>query len=256
MTGNRSTAVMQQRSEASDSLDDFPTHPWATRALCEMLQALGFEISDHVACDPACNRGFMAEPLREYFKDVIATDIHDYGYEAMESQADFLLDFPFSGGEVDWIITNPPFRIADDFIRNALNVANIGVAVLVRVAFDEGLDRYQRLFKDLPESFSFPFVERVPLHRGKLRDPKRKYWDPKANEGRGAWKKPSTATAYQWLVWLRDPADGPSIKLRIAPCRDRLIKSGDYPIRYDDEEGIFNNAEVLPLVDLMEGAND
>lgn len=35
-----------------------------------------------------------------------------------------------------------------------------------------------------------------------------------------------------------------------------MIKSGDYPIRCDDEEGIFNNVEVLPLVDLMEGSND
>ncbi len=38
MTGqNRSSAVMQQRSEPHDSLDDFPTPPWATRALCEYI---------------------------------------------------------------------------------------------------------------------------------------------------------------------------------------------------------------------------
>jgi hypothetical protein len=35
---NRSSAVMQQRSEPHDSLDDFPTPPWATRALCEFLR--------------------------------------------------------------------------------------------------------------------------------------------------------------------------------------------------------------------------
>jgi hypothetical protein len=28
---------MQRRHEAHDSLDDFPTPPWATRALCERL---------------------------------------------------------------------------------------------------------------------------------------------------------------------------------------------------------------------------
>ena len=32
---NTSSSVMQQRSEPQDSLDDFPTPPWATRALCE-----------------------------------------------------------------------------------------------------------------------------------------------------------------------------------------------------------------------------
>ena len=32
---NTSYAVMAQRIEAQDSLDDFPTPPWATRALIE-----------------------------------------------------------------------------------------------------------------------------------------------------------------------------------------------------------------------------
>lgn len=35
MTQNTSHAVMAQRVEAHDSLDDFPTPPWATRALLE-----------------------------------------------------------------------------------------------------------------------------------------------------------------------------------------------------------------------------
>jgi site-specific DNA-cytosine methylase len=34
---NTSPAVMQQRHEPHNSLDDFPTPPWATRALCERL---------------------------------------------------------------------------------------------------------------------------------------------------------------------------------------------------------------------------
>ena len=34
---NTSHAVMAQRSEAKDSLDDFPTPPWATRALFEHI---------------------------------------------------------------------------------------------------------------------------------------------------------------------------------------------------------------------------
>lgn len=34
MAQNRSHAVMSQRVEAHDSLDHFPTPPWATRALC------------------------------------------------------------------------------------------------------------------------------------------------------------------------------------------------------------------------------
>ena len=37
MASNRSYAVMQQRIEPPDSLDYFPTPPWAARALCEFL---------------------------------------------------------------------------------------------------------------------------------------------------------------------------------------------------------------------------
>ena len=35
---NRTSAVMQSRREPHDSLDDFPTPPWGTRALLERLE--------------------------------------------------------------------------------------------------------------------------------------------------------------------------------------------------------------------------
>ena len=45
---NKSHAVMAQRSEAKDSLDDFPTPPWATRALLEHVLP-GSELSELTA---------------------------------------------------------------------------------------------------------------------------------------------------------------------------------------------------------------
>ena len=79
MSQNRSSAVMQQRSEPHDSLDDFPTPPWATRALCEWLVANWCqERSDWASftCrEPAANRGHMVRPLREYFGQVLASDL-------------------------------------------------------------------------------------------------------------------------------------------------------------------------------------
>jgi len=227
---------MQQRHEPPDSFDDFPTHPWATRALCEMLQARGFPLHLQHVWEPCCNRGFMARPLGEYFDRVLATDVCDYGWDGMDAQCDFLLDWGPLSAEVDWVIGNPPFKVADEFIRMGLSVAKVGVAMFVRLAFDEGQGRYDQLFRDLPEAYAFPFVERVPLHRGKLRHPLRPYWDPAAKDGRGAWKKPSSATAYQWLVW-RTAGTNATEKTRIAPCRDRLMRDGDYPFRYPDENG-------------------
>jgi hypothetical protein len=69
-------AVMQRRHEAAASLDDFPTPPWATRALCEWLKP---QLLDGDACrEPACGRGDMVRPLAEYFARVDAADVHDY----------------------------------------------------------------------------------------------------------------------------------------------------------------------------------
>lgn len=226
---NTSAAVMQQRHEAKDSLDDFPTPPWAGRALCEMLIKRGIPIEQHICAEVACNRGFLARGLADYFGQLICSDVKDYGWPGMDYQADFLLDWPKHSGPVDWIITNPPFRLADNFIRTGLSHARIGVAMLVRSAFDEGQERFDTLFADLPETFAFPFVERVVIHRAALRRPGARYWDPAANEGAGIWKTASTATAFQWLVWLTDGAEAETIKERIPPCRHKLERAHDYP---------------------------
>ena len=61
---------MAQRVEPEDSLDDFPTPPWATRAL--LTHIINNERLSKLTClEPACNRGFMSEPLKEFFKDEV-----------------------------------------------------------------------------------------------------------------------------------------------------------------------------------------
>lgn len=231
MTQNRSSAVMAQRHEALDSLDDFPTHPWATRALVEhVLRRLPIDPRTRNVWEPACNRGYMALPLAEYFRQVIASDIFDYGFRA-ETPGKIvcagLHDFtggglfatrpPAIGPGVDWIITNPPFNDAKAFVARALKTAREGVAVLVRSNWLETDDRYSDFFDRRPPTVIAQFVERVPLVRGRLT------------------MDVSTATAYSWFIWLtaEDPL-GPSELPEyrgwwIAPCRDRLQRRSDYP---------------------------
>lgn len=205
MTGqNTSTAVMQRRVEAHDSLDDFPTPPWATRALCEFLIGEGLSLGEMVCREPAANRGHMVRPLAEYFASVDAFDVHDYG--AGYPVRDFL--FPGPLAMVDMTIMNPPFRLAEQFFARASATSAAGVAMIVRSAFLEGQGRYERLFAKNPPSFVLQFTERVVMHKGRL-----------APEG-------STATAYAWLVWLEGEAE---TRLRwIAPCRKRLERDADY----------------------------
>lgn len=200
---NRSSAVMQQRREPHDSLDDFPTPPWATRALCEWLSAF-HDLSKQDCLEPAANRGHMARPLAEYFGEVRASDVHDYcaGYPVL----DFL--FPEPIALADWVVTNPPFRLAEQFIRRAHELTCFGYAMLVRSAFLEGVGRFERLFRDRPPTTVLQFSERVVMHKGRLAP------------------KGSTATAYCWLVW-EHMATGTCLQW-IPPCRKRLERTTDY----------------------------
>lgn len=211
MSQNRSTAVMQRRVEAHDSLDDFPTPPWATRALCEFLLGEGFDLGEMSCREPAANRGHMVKPLAEYFGAVLASDVHDYG--AGFPVQDYLFGPAEHLSRTDWTITNPPFRLAEQFIERGLELSG-GVAMIVRAAFLEGVGRFDRLFCEHPPAHILQFSERVVMHKGRL-----------APEG-------STATAYCWIIWRRRSIGRvaqPSASFRwIAPCRKRLERAEDY----------------------------
>ncbi len=228
MAGNTSAAVRQQRHEAPDSLDDFPTPPWATRALCEKLVGHGEPLHLQHVWEPACNRGYMARPLGEFFDHVYATDVRDYGYPAADGVADFLVDWGQDVPDVDWVITNPPFRLAADFIRQGLRIARRGVAVFVRMSFVEGQDRYETLFRGAPERFVMPFVERVALWKGVLLDPDVPVYTWNDRTQQPVVRKPTSATSYAWLVWVQGH-NGLPVLDRVAPCRKRLTRPGDYP---------------------------
>jgi len=72
------TAVMARRRDPPDTLDFYPTPPWATRALLKFA-LWSFDSRDQTAWDPAAGEGHMAEVLRESFRQAHASDVHDYG---------------------------------------------------------------------------------------------------------------------------------------------------------------------------------
>lgn len=211
MPQNTSSAVMQQRHEPSGSLDDFPTPPWATRALCENLIDLWYPISGKTCWEPAAGRGYMEFALAEYFHEVFSSDIHDYRDGANFTSIDFLGERAAGYRWIfDWIITNPPFKKASQFARRALELASQGVALFVRSAFLEGRDRYESLFLRWPPTAVLQFVERVPIVRGRID------------------RKATTATSYCWVVWDKNDEDGNTKLLWIPPCRKDLERDEDY----------------------------
>ena len=142
---NTSHAVMAQRIEPKDSPDDFPTPPWATRGLIEHIIKKD-DLQDLSCLEPACGAGHMAKVLKEYFGDVTSADAYDYGYGDVQ---DFLTSRQ-APGSFDWVITNPPFRLAEEFVIRSLEIARRGVAILARSVFLESVGRYQGIFRDAP----------------------------------------------------------------------------------------------------------
>ncbi len=186
------TAVMAQRKEPPASLDFFPTPPWSTRALFKhVLMPRMLWRSQDQAWEPACGEGHMSAVLQEFFATVIATDVFDYsagdsarrpvGWFRVQDFLDELAETP----AVDWIITNPPFKVADQFARRGIELARKGTALLVRTVWLEGGDRFLRLFGPHPPAIIAQFAERVPMVKGR--------WDLEA----------TTATSYCWVIWLR-----------------------------------------------------
>ena len=86
----------------------------------------------------------MSIPLLEYFGTVDSSDVYDHGYGDVQ---DFLsTETPLKRECYDWVITNPPFKMAEEFINKGLQVSKVGTAMLCRTVFIESIGRYKRLF--------------------------------------------------------------------------------------------------------------
>jgi hypothetical protein len=121
------------------------------------------------------------------------------------------LDPPPSAPDADWIITNPPFGDKTvPFVLRALEYAKTGVAMFVRLQWLEGVERWETIFRDHPPTLVCPFAERVNLCKGR--------WDPDG----------TTATAYCWLVWVKNRAPAPAQMFWVPPgCREALTRPED-----------------------------
>lgn len=239
MGENRSPAVRAQRHEPPDSLDDFPTPPWAGRALLQHLDPAGDRFDRLTAWEPAANRGALVAPLGERFGQVLASDVMDYG--PGWPVHDFLFPYlPFPRGTaVDWIVTNPPFVLADEFAARALDVAREGVALFVRLGWLEGLGGREALFQRQPPTELLFFCERVVIWKGRILDPDVAI-TREDKSGRTVTGKPSTASGYVWAIW--DHGRGPQPPAWVPPrSRWALTRPGDY----DVDGGVLASARIF-----------
>lgn len=94
----------------------------------------------------ACGQGHLAKPLIEAGYKVKCTDLIDRGFG--QGGIDFLMTSEKWDGD---IITNPPYKFAQEFIEHALDLVTDGnkVCMFLKVQFLEG-QRRRKLFDNTP----------------------------------------------------------------------------------------------------------
>lgn len=160
------TAVMQRHSFADRGNDLYETPACATRALiaCGEVENLGAPI-----WEPCAGRGAIARELLAAGHNVIAQDLvaYDLADDGIETPIDFLMERKARGSV---IVTNPPYKIADQFIRHGLSL-DVPVVVLLRLVAIEGVSRSDLIDKHLRRVWAG--IERLPMmHRDGWEGPK------------------------------------------------------------------------------------
>jgi hypothetical protein len=164
-----------QRHALSERKNDlYETPPAAVEAL------LRFESLPPRVWEPACGRGKIVDVLRAAGHTVIASDLVNYGNPLHYYGRDFLMERRPSA---ECIVTNPPFKLAEQFVAHALELCP-KVIMLLRLAFYESERRC-----DILENRG---LARVHVFRKRLPMMHRDGWTGrKANSG----------MAFCWMVW-------------------------------------------------------
>jgi hypothetical protein len=150
---------------------------------CAVEALLRVEQFPHWVWEPAAGRGAIARVLRDVGHALIASDIVDYG--DLHFVRDFLTETKMPAN-CTAIITNPPYKIANEFVTHALNLAP-KVYLLLRLAFLESIKR-----TDILEHRG---LARVHIFRRRLPMMHRDGW---------AGPRASSAIPFGWFVWSAD----------------------------------------------------
>ena len=109
---------------------DFYETPYSiTRHL---LNAEDFD-NTKIVCEPACGEGAIVRVLEEKWQ---STNIVSY-----DADIDFLKD----SRQYEYIITNPPFSLAFEFIQQAKRLASNKFAFLLPLSYLHGKKRYDEI---------------------------------------------------------------------------------------------------------------
>ena len=191
-TGNSkavySTLAASNHSETERENNDYYATP--PKAVEELLRREQF---NHYVWECSVGGGHIAEVLKQNGYDVKCSDIIDRGYDNTEV-ADFLHTERDKNDFARDIITNPPYSMATEFVKHALDISmdSTKVAMFLKIQFLETKKRYE-LFKEYPPKKIYVFVNRVNCGKN------------------GVFGKESSAVCYCWFVWEKGYKGKPTV---------------------------------------------
>ena len=173
---------MKKASNDREPNDYYPTPAFVVE---ELLKRETFEGG---IWECAAGEGAISDVLKQHGYEVYSSDLIDRGYGE-------LLDFLESNYIVPNIVTNPPFKLALEFVEHAKNHATKKIALFLPLTFLESQRRYE-MFQDtaFPLKCIYQFSKRVSLYKGGIK------------------LKNSGMVAFAWFVWDIDWEGEPIIK--------------------------------------------
>lgn len=176
--------------EEREANDYYATEPKATELLLEVEQ-----FSPYI-WEPACGEKHMSNVLEAHGYNVRNSDLFNRGISDIEI-IDFLHATKLEVDRPRDIITNPPYKYAQEFIEKALELVEDGgkVAMFLKITFLEGKKR-KELFKKYPPKVLYVSSSRL---RCAMNGDFEKY-------------AKSNAVAYGWFVWEKGYTGNPIIK--------------------------------------------
>lgn len=191
--GNKNAAFVcngasNHTDEEREVNDYYATDP---KAIDVLLNDTEITLTDKLL-EPACGEGHLSKRLEEYGFKVVSCDIINRGYGEVKN----FFDIKKWDGD---IITNPPYKYAQEFVEHALEIIpeNAQVVMFLKLTFLEGQKR-KKLFQKYPPKYVF--VSSSRLQCAKNGD------FIKYKNGTG------TAVAYAWYVWVKGYKGDTTIK--------------------------------------------
>lgn len=175
-------------TEERETNDFYATDPKALELLLDR------EEFDPYIWECACGKGHLSEVLKKRGYIVKSTDLIDRGYG--DGGIDFLQCSEKHNGD---IITNPPYKYAQQFVEHALELIPDGnrVVMFLKLTFLESQNR-RKMFDRYPPEFIYVSSSRLRCASGGEFE---KY---KSSSG--------TAIAYAWFIWRKGFTGEPRVR--------------------------------------------